>query len=128
MLVGTAIGFASIDLAHKWASHAAYHHARSPFVAVVIAVVISGLVLLVPRVASRAALLGAAAAAGGALGNLVSLFVWSQGVPDPLVLRGATRAITFNLADVFAVAGDAVLLAAVVLHGMHRRGRLHERV
>jgi hypothetical protein len=128
VLIGVAIVFAAIDLADKFASHAAYHHPRSPLVAAVIVIVIAGIILFVPRVASRAALLGAAVATGGALGNLMSLFVWSQGVPDPFVVHGTTHDIAFNLADVFAVAGDAVLLAAVMLHGMRRRERLHERV
>ena len=76
----------------------------------------------------RVAVFGAAVAAGGALGNLVSLFVWQQGVPDPLVLQGATHGIAFNLADVFAFTGDTVLLSAVVVHGVRRRDRLREPV
>jgi lipoprotein signal peptidase len=79
-------------------------------------------------VPSHVALVGAAVAAGGALGNLVSLFVWKQGVPDPLVIQGAAHGIAFNLADVFAFAGDVALLSAVVLHGLRRRARLHEPV
>ena len=113
---------------HKATSNVVYHHARSPFIALVIAVIIVGIVALVPRVPSRAALLGAASASGGALGNLVSLLVWSQGVPDPLVVHGTTQVLAFNLADVFAVTGDAIMLAAVVLHGIRRQERLRETV
>jgi lipoprotein signal peptidase len=36
--------------------------------------------------------------------------------------------LAFNLADVFAIAGDALLLSAVVLHGMRHRARLRESV
>jgi lipoprotein signal peptidase len=128
VLVGIACAFAAVDLVHKSASNAAYHHARSPLVALGIGALIAGLVVFVPRVPSRAALLGAAIACGGALGNLVSLLVWSQGVPDPIVVHGPTQDVAFNLADVFAVTGDAVLLAAVVLHGLRGRERLHEPV
>jgi lipoprotein signal peptidase len=74
------------------------------------------------------AVLGAAIAAGGALGNLVSLLVWSQGVPDPIVIHGATQGIAFNLADVFAFTGDALLLSAIVVHGLRNRSRLRQRV
>ncbi len=81
-----------------------------------------------PRVPSHAALIGAAIAAGGALGNLVSVLAWSKGVPDPLVIQGATHGIAFNLADVFAFTGDTLLLSAVVVHGVRRRDRLREPV
>ena len=64
----------------------------------------------------------------GALGNLVSLLVWSQGVPDPLVVSGTLHGVAFNLADLFAVTGDALLLSAVVLHGIRHRARLRESV
>ena len=127
-LVTIAIAFATIDIAYKLATHADYHHARSRFAAFAIAAVVLGLVVFVPRVPSRAAVLGAAVAAGGALGNLVSLFVWSQGVPDPIVVQGATRGIAFNLADVFAFTGDVLLLSAIVLHGLRQRARLRQTV
>ena len=84
-LIAIALVFATIDLSYKLATPADYHHARSRFAALAIAGVVLGLIVFVPRVPSRAAVLGAAVAAGGALGNLVSLFVWQQGVPDPLV-------------------------------------------
>ena len=127
-LITIAAVFATIDIAYKLAMHADYHHARSRFAAFAIAAVVLGLVLFVPRVPSRIALLGAAIAAGGALGNLISLFMWSQGVPDPIVVQGATRGIAFNLSDVFAFAGDALLLSAVVVHGVRHRARLRQPV
>lgn len=89
---------------------------------------IVSLVVLVPRLPSNSAALGAGIACGGALGNLVSVLVWAQGVPDPIVVIGATHGLAFNLADLFAVAGDALLLSAVTLYGMHRRAHLRARV
>jgi lipoprotein signal peptidase len=116
-LVLLAIAFASVDLTHKLVVHADYHHVRSRYIAFLMVAVIAGLVAFVPRVPSRAALLGAAVAVGGALGNLCSLFVWGdQGVPDPLVVRGATTGLAFNLADIFAVLGGTVMIAAIVIH------------
>jgi lipoprotein signal peptidase len=124
-LVLLAVAFASVDLMHKLVVHADYHHVRSRYVAFAMIAVIVGLITFVPRVPSRAALLGAAVAVGGALGNLVSLFIWAgRGVPDPLVVQGATRGLAFNLADVFAVVGDIVMITAFVVHGLRRQAAL----
>ena len=90
--------------------------------------VVIGLVLFVPRLPSRAALLGAALATGGALGNLVSILVWTQGVPDPLVVGGAAYGIAFNLADAFVFIGDAVMLSAVVVYAVRHRAELRVTV
>jgi lipoprotein signal peptidase len=128
LLVCTALSFAAIDLVHKSFAHTAFHHARAPFVAVIMGAVIAALVILVPRVASNAAAVGAGIACGGALGNLISVLAWSQGVPDPLVVAGTQYGFAFNLADLFAVAGDALLLSAVVLHGIRHRARLRTSV
>jgi lipoprotein signal peptidase len=128
LLVCTAVSFAAIDLVHKSFVSAEFHHARTQFVALIMAALIVALFVLVPRVPSNAAAAGAGIACGGALGNLISLFAWSQGVPDPLVIAGAVNGLAFNLADVFAIAGDALLLSAVVLHGMRHRASLRERV
>jgi lipoprotein signal peptidase len=128
LLVCTAVSFAAIDLVHKSFAAADFHHARTPFVAVIIGTVITALIVLVPRVPSNAAACGAGIACGGALGNLVSLFAWSQGVPDPLVVAGSMHGVAFNLADLFAITGDALLLSAVTLYGIRHRARLRESV
>ena len=128
LLVCIAVSFAAIDLVHKSFASADFHHARTPLVALIMGALIAALVILVPRVPSNAAAIGAGIACGGALGNLISLLVWSQGVPDPLVVAGTLRGLAFNLADVFAIAGDALLLRAVVLHGIRHRSGLRECV
>ncbi len=128
LLVCIAVSFAAIDLAHKSFVPAQFHHARAPFVALIMAAVIAALIVLVPRVPSNAATCGAGIACGGALGNLVSLLAWSQGVPDPLVVSGTPYGVAFNLADLFAITGDVLLLSAVVLHGIRNRARLRESV
>jgi lipoprotein signal peptidase len=125
LLVVTAIVFAAGDLAHKALDPARFHHARTPFVALVMAGVVAALVTLVPRIPSSAAAIGAGIASGGALGNLVSLLAWAQGIPDPLVF--ADR-VAFNLADLFALAGDALLLSAAVLYGLRHREALRQPV
>ena len=126
ILCATAVVFATTDLVHKTLDPADFHHARAPFVAVIMAAVVAALVVLVPRIPSNAAAVGAGIACGGALGNLVSLLAWSQGVPDPLVLAGDTHGIAFNLADLFALSGDALLLSAALIHGVRQRERLRE--
>jgi len=128
LLVCIAVSFAAIDLVHKSLAPTEFHHARTPFVALIMSAVIAALVALVPRVPSNAAAVGAGIACGGALGNLISLLAWSQGVPDPLVVAGAAHGLAFNLADLFAIAGDALLLSAVVLHGMRHRAMLRASV
>ena len=128
ILVCTALVFAAIDLVHKAFTPAEFHHARTPYVTLVMGALIAALVLLVPRLPSNVAALGAGIACGGALGNLVSLLAWSQGVPDPFVIAGATHGLAFNLADLFAVGGDSVLLSVVVLLTLQRRGALREPV
>jgi lipoprotein signal peptidase len=128
LLVCIAVSFAAIDLVHKSFVPAQFHHARAPFVALIMAAVIAALVVLVPRVPSNAAACGAGIACGGAVGNLISLFAWSQGVPDPLVVSGTPYGVAFNLADLFAITGDVLLLSAVVLHGIRNRARLRESV
>ena len=128
LLVCTALVFAAIDLVHKSLSYAEFHHARTPYVTLVMGALITALVVLVPRLPSNAAAVGAGIACGGALGNLVSLLAWSQGVPDPFVVVGATHGLAFNLADVFAVGGDSLLLSVVVLLGVRRRAALREPI
>jgi lipoprotein signal peptidase len=128
LLVASALVFASIDLVHKALDPAEFHHARTSFVALVMIGLIVALVMLVPRIPSNTAALGAGIACGGTLGNLVSLLAWTQGVPDPLVVAGAVHIVAFNLADVFALTGDALLLSAAVVYGMRHRETLRERV
>ena len=128
ILIFTALVFAAVDLVHKTLTSAEFHHARTPYITLVMGALITALAVLVPRLPSTTAAVGAGVACGGALGNLVSLLAWTQGVPDPFVIAGATHGLAFNLADLFAVSGDALLLSAVILYGTHQRARLRERV
>ena len=123
-----AVALACVDLAEKAEETTVYHHARSPFAVLATTCVVIGLLVLVPRLPSRAALLGAAVATGGALGNLISAIVWTQGVPDPLVVGGPAHGIAFNLADVFVFIGDAVMLSAVVVYALRHRAELRVSV
>jgi lipoprotein signal peptidase len=126
IIICTALACAAIDLVHKSLTNAEFHHARTPYVTFVMGALILSLVVLVPRLPSNVAAIGAGIACGGALGNLVSLLAWTQGVPDPFVVAGATHGLAFNLADLFAVGGDSILLSVVLLLGLQRRAALRE--
>jgi lipoprotein signal peptidase len=128
LLVCAALSCAAIDLVYKSLVAADYHQARTQFVALIMFAVIAALVVLVPRVPSNPAAVGAGIACGGALGNLISLLAWSQGVPDPIVVSGALHGVAFNLADLFALTGDALLIGAIPVHGAHNRARLGHHV
>jgi hypothetical protein len=82
-------------------------------------VLASALLILAPRVGSRAVSLGAGIAAGGALATLAGL-AWS-GVPDPLEHGG----IAFNVAIGL---GDALLIGGALWHAATHRERLRERI
>jgi lipoprotein signal peptidase len=107
--------------------HAAYHHTRSSFVVAVSTFLVIGLVAAVPRIASRAAVAGAAVAVGGALGNLVAAVFWTHGVPDPFVVGGPSAGIAFNLADVFVFVGDATMVSAVLIYALRNRTTLYAK-
>lgn len=128
LLVSTALVFAAIDLVHKSFAYAEFHHARTPYVTLLMGALIATLVVLVPRLPSNLAAVGAGIACGGALGNLVSLLAWAKGVPDPFVIAGATHGLAFNLADLFAVGGDSLLLSVVILLGLQRRAALRTQL
>ena len=59
VLLCTAISFAAVDLVHKLLTPTHFHHVRAPFVLVVMIGLVLALVLLVPRVPSNAAAVGA---------------------------------------------------------------------
>jgi lipoprotein signal peptidase len=128
LLVLTAVVCMTIDLVHKTAVTAELYHARSPFIALLLGALVAALIVVVPRLPSNAAAVGAGIVCGGALGNLVSIFAWAQGVPDPLMIVGDTHVLAFNLADVFAVVGDVLLLSAAIVHGLRQRARLRQPV
>jgi lipoprotein signal peptidase len=128
LLVLTAVVCMTIDLVYKTAVTAELYHARSPFIALLLGALVAALIVVVPRLPSNAAAVGAGIVCGGALGNLVSIFAWAQGVPDPLMIVGDTHVLAFNLADVFAVTGDVLLLSAAIIHGLRQRARLRQPV
>jgi hypothetical protein len=99
-------------------------HARSPLGLAGAGGLAVALLVLVPRARSAAMSVFGGVAAGGAAATLVAGAAWRDGVPNPLVRGG----IAFNLADVAITAGDALLIAAVLLYAWRNRERLSEAV
>ena len=113
LLVSVAAVLAVPDLVQKaLAPH--YGHARSGAYVVLGALLVAALVVLVPRVPSRALAVAAGIAAAGAVANAVSALAWRGGVPNPIV----AGAIAFNLADVYAVVGAAALVMLAAAHAL----------
>jgi lipoprotein signal peptidase len=127
-MLSIAVALAGLDLVDKALTHAAHQHARSTFVVLVTTLIVLGLVVTVPRIASRAAFAGAAIAVGGALGNLVAAVLWTHGVPDPLVAGNSSAGIAFSLADVFIFVGDATMVSAVLIYALRHRAALRTSV
>jgi hypothetical protein len=99
-------------------------HARSPLGLAGAGTLAAALLVLVPRARFAAMSLFGGVAAGGAVATLVAGVAWRDGVPNPLVRGG----IAFNLADLAIAAGDALLIAAVLLYAWRDRERLSEAV
>ena len=121
--IAVALAVLVAVVAHDALAPTRLQHHRSPVTLLFAGLLAGALLALAPRVRSRGIVLGAGIAAGGALATLVSGLAWG-GVPDPLVRGG----VAFNLADVAIAAGDALLLAAALLHGWTNRARLREPI
>ena len=102
----------------------AFHHRSYGWFALSIAV-LAGAVLLT-LVPSRDVAFAAGIMSAGAIGNLISARLNGNRVPNPLVIGNYERgfAFAFNLADVFFLAGNLLLMAALVVMVVRRRDRL----
>ena len=120
---GLALAVLAVVVADDALAPGRFVHHRSPVALAFAGVLAFALLAFAPRVASRGIVLGAGLAAGGALATFVSGFAWG-GVPDPLTRGG----IAFNLADLAMAGGDALLLAAALLHAWTNRARLSEPI
>jgi hypothetical protein len=116
---------ASADLAVKatvptpWP---AFHHRSAAWIALCVAVLFALFSLAV--VPSRAVAIAAGVASGGVIGNLVSAIANGNRVPNPLVIGGYGHLLAFNLADVFFLVGNLLLMTSLVLLTVRNRDRL----
>jgi lipoprotein signal peptidase len=119
----TAVLLGSVDLAHKTSVDAAHLHSRSPVYVVVVLGLAAAWATTILATRSLLLALGGGVLAGGALGNLASLALWS-GVPNPIELEP----IALNLADLFVLGGFLLTSAAALVFAARNRDRLYEPV
>ena len=125
LFVAPAVVLVSVDQVVKatvstpvWA----FHHRSNGWVALSIAVLVGAFFLtLVP---SRAVAVAAGVMSAGAIGNLISARLDGNRVPNPLVIGDYQRGIAFNLADVFFLVGNLLLMSALIVMIVRRRDRL----
>jgi lipoprotein signal peptidase len=60
----------------------------------------------------------------GVLGNLLSARANGNWVPNPFTISSGGYSLAFNLADVFFVLGNLLLMTALILVTVRHRGRL----
>jgi lipoprotein signal peptidase len=125
LLVGPAAALASIDLVVKatvptaaWA----YHHRSGAWVALCVALLVGSAFLCVVPSASVAIAGGIMSA--GVIGNLVSARADGNWVPNPLIVSDGRVTVAFNLADVFFLLGNVLLMTALMVEVVRRRDRL----
>ena len=100
----------------------AFHERSYGWIALSTAVLVGAFFLsLVP---SRAVAVAAGVMSAGVIGNLVSARWDGNRVPNPLVIGDYERGIAFNLADVFFLVGNMLLMTALIVMLVRRRDRL----
>jgi lipoprotein signal peptidase len=123
-----AVACAAVDLALKAGLEGTVRHPRSAGVVVLSLAVAALLLALVPRFPSRTAAIAAGVGAGGAIGNALSAWAFSGGVPDPLLLSRDGIYVAFNLADVFALVSAFALISAAGVYVLRNPGALRDRL
>jgi hypothetical protein len=125
LLLTVAVPLAGADLVHKAVGttpHWAYHPRGGAWVVLSATVVVACLAL------SRVPSPGVAAAAGllaaGAAGNGIAAVAWERGIPNPIVWESDSHLAAFNLADVFTLAGIALLIVLLSSVTIRNRERL----
>lgn len=128
LAIVTALSFAGLDLLVKGSLESILRHERPAVVIALSGVLALAAVTVVPRFPSHVVSVASGIAAGGAVGNAISGLMWSGGVPDPLVISLGGTAIAFNLADVFALGGTSLMLAAAAVYVLRHPGSLRRPV
>jgi hypothetical protein len=100
----------------------AFHHRTDVWVALCVAVLVAmSSLVFVP---SNAVVFAAGVTSGGVIGNLVSARANGNRVPNPLVVGGYGHGLAFNLADVFFLLGNVLLMTSLIMLTVRNRQRL----
>src|SRR5512133_3478539 len=75
-------------------------------------------------VPSPAVALAAGVMSAGVIGNLVSARADGNWVPNPLTISHGDYTLAFNLADVFFLLGNLMLMTALIVETVRNRDRL----
>jgi lipoprotein signal peptidase len=125
LLVAPAAALASLDLFVKatvptasWA----FHHRSDSWIALCVGLLVGTAFLSVVPSASVAFAGGVMSA--GVLGNLVSARWDGNWVPNPLLIRHWGFTVAFNLADVFFLVGNLLLMTTLAAEVVRHRDRL----
>jgi lipoprotein signal peptidase len=124
LVVAPAAALASVDLVVKatlptaaWA----FHHRSDAWIALCLALLVgAALLCLIPSV--PVALAGGVMSAG-VIGNLVSARADGNWVPNPLTISEGGFTVAFNLADVFFLLGNLLLMTTLMAEVLRHRDR-----
>jgi lipoprotein signal peptidase len=125
LLVAPAAALASVDLFVKstvptasWA----FHHRSGAWMMLCVALLVgTGFLSLVP---SASVAVAGGVMSAGVIGNLVSARADGNWVPNPLIVHGAHFTVAFNLADVFFLVGNLLLMTTLAAEAVRHRDRL----
>jgi hypothetical protein len=125
LVLALAAGLATADLVVKEvvATPLWDFHTRSA-AWVALSLVLLALLPLLAVVPSRAVAFAAGLTCGGVLGNLVSARLDGNRVPNPFLIGNYTNGVAFNLADVFFLLGNLLLMTTLIVVTVRNRNRL----
>jgi lipoprotein signal peptidase len=125
LVVGPAAALASVDLVVKatlptaaWA----FHHRSDAWIALCLTLLVGAALLCLVRSASVA--LAGGVMSAGVIGNLVSARADGNWVPNPLTVSEGVFTVAFNLADVFFLLGNLLLMTTLMVEVVRHRDRL----
>jgi lipoprotein signal peptidase len=125
MLVTPAAALATVDLVVKatvptasWA----FHHRSGAWIALCIALLVGAAFLCV--VPSVSVSLAGGVMSAGVIGNLVSARADGNSVPNPLTFSHGGFTVAYNLADVFFLLGNLLLMTMLAVEVIRHRDRL----
>ena len=99
-----------------------FHERSNAWEALCVVLLLGALALA--RIPSRAVAIGSGVMSGGVAGNLFSARANDNRVPNPLVLGDPLTGIAFNVADVFILAGNLILMISLMVVTIRHRDRL----